>query len=62
MIPLADEQSVNAIYNGLLKMGVIIRPLRAFGLPHCIRITIGTQSENERLVESLRKVLDTIRD
>jgi histidinol-phosphate aminotransferase len=62
MIPLADEKSVNSIYNELLKLGVIIRPLKAFGLPHCIRITIGTQAENERLVESMRKVLDMIRD
>ncbi len=62
MVPLADESTVNMVYDELLKLGVIIRPLRAFGLPHCIRITIGTREENERLVESMRKVLNKIRD
>ena len=62
MVPLGDESTVNTVYNELLKLGVIIRPLRAFGLPHCIRITIGTQEENERLIESMRKVLEKMRD
>jgi histidinol-phosphate aminotransferase len=62
MVPFASEATVNRVYEELLKLGVIIRPLRAFGLPHCIRITIGTQEENERLVESMRKVLEKLRD
>jgi len=62
MIPLADESAVNTVYGELLKRGVIIRQLRAFGLPHCIRITVGTQEENERLVESMRSVLQTMSD
>jgi histidinol-phosphate aminotransferase len=62
MVPLASEATVNRVYEELLRLGVIIRPLRAFGLPHCIRITIGTQEENERLIESMRKVLEKLRD
>jgi len=58
MVPLANESTVCQVYNELLKLGVIIRPLRAFGLPHCIRITIGTKEENERLVESMKSVLE----
>lgn len=58
MVPLANEATVNQVYNELLKLGVIIRPLRAFGLPHCIRITIGTKEENDRLVESMKVVLE----
>ena len=62
MVPMVNEAAVNHVYNELLKLGVIIRPLSAFGLAHCIRITIGTQVENERLVESLRKVLEKMSD
>lgn len=62
MAPLADEATVDCVYNELLKLGVIIRPLKAFGLPHCVRITIGTVEENERLVASLKQVLDAMRD
>jgi histidinol-phosphate aminotransferase len=60
MLPLANEATVNRVYEELLKLGVIIRPLRAFGLPHCIRITIGTPEENERLVASMQRVLEKI--
>ncbi len=56
MCPLESEEAVNVVFTELLKLGVIIRPLKAFRLPHCIRITIGTPRENERLVRSLEKV------
>jgi len=39
---------------------VIIRPLRAFGLPHCLRITIGTQEQNLVLINAMRAVLETL--
>ena len=56
-VPLADESSVDALYGGLLSHGVIIRPLRAFGLPHCVRITIGTEDQNRVLLGALKSVL-----
>ena len=56
MVPLASETEVSDLYERLLKLGVIIRPLRAFGLPHCVRITVGTQSENERVISAMKTV------
>jgi histidinol-phosphate aminotransferase len=56
MIPFASEEEVNVVYNALLRMGVIVRPLRPFGLPHCIRITVGTERENKRLVDAMHHV------
>ena len=58
MVPLESEAQVTEFYDDLLHEGVIIRPLKGFGLPHCVRITIGTQKENERLVEVISKVLE----
>jgi histidinol-phosphate aminotransferase len=40
----------------LLREGIIVRPLDAFGLPDHIRISIGLPEENERLVKTLRKL------
>ncbi len=60
LVPLSNESVVNELYSKLLRLGVIIRPLKAFGLPHCIRITIGTQTENERLLETLKNVRTTM--
>ena len=39
----------------LLKEGVIIRYLSSFGLPSCIRVTIGTDKENEFFIKKLKK-------
>ncbi len=57
MIDFGTAENVNRIQMGLLKQGVIVRPLTAFGLPHCIRVTIGLPEENEFFAEALRKVL-----
>jgi histidinol-phosphate aminotransferase len=44
-----------ALYEALLDRGVIVR---AFGgLPDHVRITVGTESENDRLIAALREVL-----
>jgi len=57
MVVRESEDDVNHLFQELLKEGVIIRPLRAFGLPHCLRISIGTDEENRFLVEKLKKIL-----
>ena len=57
MVVRESEKDVSFIYQELLKQGVIVRPLKAFGLPHCMRISIGTDEENEILIEKLKKVL-----
>ena len=41
----------------LLKMGVIVRPMTGYGFPNSIRITVGTEDQNKRLISSLGKVL-----
>lgn len=37
--------------------GVIVRPVANYGLPHALRITIGTEAENRALVDSLRRFM-----
>jgi histidinol-phosphate aminotransferase len=41
----------------LLKRGVIVRPMNSFGLPECVRITVGAPEENEVLLECLSQIL-----
>jgi histidinol-phosphate aminotransferase len=52
--PPADIEALN---QRLLKEGVIIRPLQAFGIPDGMRVTIGSEKDNEFFVEKLKKVL-----
>jgi histidinol-phosphate aminotransferase len=44
------------VYEQLLRQGVIVRPLVAFGLPEHVRISVGLPEENERLVKALRRL------
>jgi histidinol-phosphate aminotransferase len=56
-VPFDSEKSALVIYQGLLRRGVIVRPLRSFGLPHCLRMTIGTSEQNQILLDALQEVL-----
>jgi histidinol-phosphate aminotransferase len=47
------------VYDALLPEGIIVRPLASFGMPRCIRVTVGTQEQNERFARALSKVLAT---
>jgi len=42
-----------AIEAGLLARGVVVRPMAGYGLPDCLRITIGDAGENRRLLAAL---------
>ena len=56
MIVLPSEPEAVRIFESLLAKGVIVRPLRAFGLPNCLRISTGTDEDNRICVEALRKI------
>ena len=43
-------------YEKLLRKGIIVRPMRGFGLDAHLRISIGTASENERLVKAIEQI------
>ena len=38
---------------GLLERSVVLRPMTGYGLPECLRITVGDASENRRLLAAL---------
>ncbi len=45
------------VYELLLKKGVIVRSMEAYGLPEYIRITVGLKEENEKFISALKEVL-----
>jgi histidinol-phosphate aminotransferase len=45
-----------ALYEALLRRGVIVRPLLPYGLRGHVRISVGTPAENERLLAELDHV------
>jgi histidinol-phosphate aminotransferase len=46
-----------AVNQKLLKQGVIVRPIGAYGMPEYLRVTIGRDFENVRFMEALEKAL-----
>lgn len=56
MVPLPSADAAAEIAEGLLRRGVIVRPLAAFGLPHCLRISTGTGEGNEMFADAWRQV------
>jgi histidinol-phosphate aminotransferase len=49
-------EDCRALFDALLREGVIVRPLHGFGAPSAIRVTIGTSEENSTFGEALAKV------
>ncbi len=50
-----DQKEVDKIFNGLMKKGVLVRPL-AGSLEHCIRVSVGRPEENQHFIHSLENV------
>ena len=44
-------------FEALEARGMIVRPLRAYGLPEWIRITVGTRAQNDRLLAEMEEIL-----
>lgn len=53
-IAVGDAAAVN---EALLRRGVIVRPMGAYGMPHHLRISVGLPDENDRLMETLKGLL-----
>lgn len=56
MIPLPDAERAQRLTRELLHLGIIIRPLTAFGLPNCVRISTGSDEENQLFVDAFKNV------
>ncbi len=46
-----------AVYQALLRAGVIVRPVGNYAMPEYLRITVGMPEENERFLAALPKAL-----
>jgi histidinol-phosphate aminotransferase len=46
------------VFDALQRRGMIVRPVKSYGLPEWIRVTVGTREQNERLLAELKTALD----
>lgn len=47
------------VFHDLLGLSVIVRPMGGYGLPRHVRISVGREHENRRLISALEEVLAT---
>ena len=47
----------DAVYEGLLHKGVIVRPVANYEMPEFLRITVGTENENDLCINAMDEVL-----
>lgn len=57
MAVLPGAAEAERLATELLKQGVIVRPLGAFGLPQCLRISTGTDEDNHLCVDAVKNAL-----
>ena len=45
------------VFDALQRRGVIVRPVKSYGMPEWVRITVGTHAQNERVLAELKAAL-----
>ena len=48
----------NAIFQAMLRKGIILRAMASYGLPEWIRISVGTMEQNRRCIAELKQALN----
>jgi histidinol-phosphate aminotransferase len=52
------SQPTEDIFSGLLQQGIIVRPLRSYGLDNYLRISLGTIEQNERVLTAITTLIN----
>jgi histidinol-phosphate aminotransferase len=50
-------RDARGVHQGLLERGIIVRPMGSYELPQFLRVTVGTEAQNTRLLAALKDVL-----
>lgn len=51
------EKEAMPVHDALLKAGVIVRPLANYEMPNFLRVTVGSENENQRFLDALEMAL-----
>jgi histidinol-phosphate aminotransferase len=53
LVRFADAATASAANDYLHTKGIIVRPVGGYGLPDCLRITVGTEDQNRAVLDAL---------
>ena len=51
------QEDAQNVFQSLMRLGVIVRPMTGFGFPLAIRVSIGLPEENQFFIKCLKEVL-----
>ncbi len=54
---LVRFEKADTVNEQLMKTGIIVRPVKGYDLPNHLRISVGTEPQNARLLETLSRIL-----
>jgi len=57
LIQFRDVKQATDADHFLTARGLILRGVTAYGLPHCLRVTVGSERANRRVVDALREFM-----
>lgn len=55
-ITLDCQRESFSLYQNLLRRGIIVRPLHTYGLNHHLRVTVGTEQQNRRFLDTFEEL------
>lgn len=53
LVDFGTAEAASAVDRGLMARDIVVRPMRGYGLPQCLRITVGKVEQNARLLKAL---------
>lgn len=55
LLDFGSENSCQKANEFFLENGFVLREMSAYGLPNCLRMTVGSEEENSRIIQILKK-------
>lgn len=57
LVDFGTQEKAEHVLNGLLEQAIYIRDTMAYKLPTCLRMTVGTMEENQKLIAAIAALL-----
>jgi len=52
------EITADKVYDKFIKSKIILRKMKAYGLPNALRVTIGNNTENNLFLKTLNRIFN----
>lgn len=56
-LAIGFKRDAGPLHQALLARGIIVRPVASYDMPQFLRVSIGTEAENDRFLTALREIL-----